>query len=205
MTPRAGLEGGGLYFGGAERWGDSAAATCTAPARKGYHIQMSMPIVAVGALLAALLETSVLSELSVAGAKPDLVFALAIVVAMVVDFEDSLVWALVGGLLVDALTGRPLGATALALLIVTGVAALLSRVTGAPRAATVGAAAFVLTWLYQAVLLAILSVTAGIALVSIPVQLFLVISLMNGVLAILAVLALRVAHRRFGAAERAEW
>jgi len=166
---------------------------------------MSMPIVAVGALLAALLETSVLSELSVAGAKPDLVFALAIVVAMVVDFEDSIVWALVGGLLVDALTGRPLGATALALLIVTGVAALLSRVTGAPRAATVGAAAFVLTWLYQAVLLAILSVTAGIALVSIPVQLFLVISVMNGVLAILAVLALRVAHRRFGAAERAEW
>lgn len=166
---------------------------------------MSMPIVAVGALLAALLETSVLSELSVAGAKPDLVFALAIVVAMVVDFEDSLVWALVGGLLVDALTGRPLGATALALLIVTGVAALFSRVTGAPRAATVGAAAFVLTWLYQAVLLAILSVTAGIALVSIPVQLFLVISVTNGVLAILAVLALRVAYRRFGAAERAEW
>jgi len=69
----------------------------------------------------------------------------------------------------------------------------------------VGAAAFVLTWLYQAVLLAILSVTAGVALVSIPVQLFLAISVMNGLLAILAVLALRAGYRRFGAAERAEW
>jgi len=166
---------------------------------------MSMPIVAFGALLAALLETSVLSELSIAGAKPDLVFAVAIVVAMAISFEGSLLWVLVGGLLVDALTGRPLGATALALLIVTGVAALLSRVTGAPRAVTVGAAAFVLTWLYQAVLLAILSVTAGVALVSIPVQLFLAISVMNGLLAILAVLALRAGYRRFGAAERAEW
>ncbi|MBA3435193.1 MAG: rod shape-determining protein MreD, partial [Chloroflexi bacterium] len=76
-----------------------------------------MPIVAFGALLAALLETSVLSELSIAGAKPDLVFAVAIVVAMAISFEGSLVWVLVGGLLVDALTGRPLGATALALLI----------------------------------------------------------------------------------------
>ncbi len=166
---------------------------------------MSMPVAAVGALLAALLETSVLSELSIAGAKPDLVFAMAVVVAMVVSFEDSLVWALVGGLLVDALTGRPLGATALALLIVTGIAALLSRVTGAPRAITVGAAAFVLTWLFQAVLLAILSVTAGIGMVPIPMQLFLVIAVMNGVLALLSVLVTRAVYRRFGAAERMEW
>ncbi len=174
------------------------------PGAEGYR-QMSVPVVAVGALLAALLETSVLSELSTAGAKPDLVFTLAIVVALVVGFEDSLVWALVGGLLVDALTGRPLGATALALLIVTGMAALLSRVTGAPRALTVGSAAFVLTWLFQAVLLAILSATAGLAMVSVPIESFLVIALMNGVLAVLAVIAIRAAYRRFGSAERVEW
>lgn len=166
---------------------------------------MSMPVAAIGALLAALLETSVLSELSVVGAKPDLVFALAIVVAMLVSFEDSLVWALVGGLFVDALAGRPLGATALALLIVTGVAALLSRVTGAPRAFTVGLATFILTWLFQAVLLAILSITGGIGMSSIPVQLFLVIALLNGLVAFLAVFATRALYRRFSANERVDW
>jgi rod shape-determining protein MreD len=166
---------------------------------------MSMLVAAVGALLAALLETSVLSELSIAGVKPDLVFALAIVVAMLVGFEDSLVWALVGGLFVDALAGRPLGATALALLIVTGMAALLSRVTGAPRALTVGLATLVLTWLFQAVLLAILSITAGIAMASISVQLFLIIAVMNGILALLAVVVTRALYRRFGAPERVDW
>ena len=166
---------------------------------------MSMPVAAIGALLAALLETSVLSELSIAGAKPDLVFALAIVVAMVVGFEDSLVWALVGGLFVDALAGRPLGATALVLLIVTGMAALLSRVTGAPRAFTVALATFVLTWLFQALMLAILSITAGIGMASIPVQLFLIIALMNALVALVAVVSTRALYRRFGAAERVDW
>lgn len=166
---------------------------------------MTLPVAAIGALLAALLETSVLSELSIAGTKPDLVFTLAIMVAMVIGFEDSLVWALVGGLLIDALTGRPLGATALAVLIVTGMAALISRVAGSPRAVTVGAVAFVLTWLFQAVLLAILSITAGLAMVAIPVQLFLLIALMNGLLAMLSVLIVRATYRRFGAAERVEW
>ncbi len=166
---------------------------------------MSMPIAAFGALLAALLETSVLSEVSTSGAKPDLVFAMAVVVAMLVGFEESLVWALVGGLFVDALTGRPLGATALALLIVIGMAGLVSRLTGSPRSVTVGIAAFVLTWLFQAALLAVLSVTAGIGIAGIPMQSFLLIAALNGILAVLAVYAVRMAYRRYGAAERVEW
>lgn len=166
---------------------------------------MGMPVAAFGALLAALLETSVLSEVSTSSAKPDLVFAMAIVVAMVVGFEESLVWALVGGLLVDALTGRPLGATALALLVVVGTAALISRLTGSPRSLTVGVATFVLTWLFQAVLLAILNVTAGVGTAGIPMQTLLIISALNCVIAVLAVHATRIAYRRFGAAERVEW
>lgn len=166
---------------------------------------MSMPAAAFGALLAALLETSVLSEVSMSGAKPDLVFAMGIVVAMVVGFEESLVWALVGGLFMDALTGRPLGATALALLIVIGMAALISRLTASPRSITVGIAAFGLTWLFQAALLALLSVTAGIGIAGIPIQSFVVIAALNGVIAVLAVQVTRIAYRRFGAAERVEW
>ncbi len=165
---------------------------------------MSMPVAAVAALLAALMETSVLSELSIAGAKPDLVFVLAIVVAMVVGFDGSIVLALVGGLVIDALTGRPLGATALALLVVTGMAALISRLARSPRSVTVGIAAFALSWPFQAILAAILGVTAGIGVATLPLQPFLVIALMNSVLAVVAVHVTRGLYRRFGS-ESLEW
>ena len=110
---------------------------------------MSLPVAALGALIAALLETSVLTELAVAGIKPDLVFVITVVVAMVVGFEEALVWAVVGGLLIDAMAGRPLGATTLALLIVTGLATLAGRLTSPARSITVLAAVFVLSWIFQ--------------------------------------------------------
>lgn len=166
---------------------------------------MSMPVAVVIGSLAALLETSVLSELSIAGAKPDLVFVLAIVVAMVVGFDEAIASALVGGLLIDALTGRPLGATALAMLVVTGLAALVSRLARSPRSVTVGLATFVLSWPFQALLVAILGITAGIGLAAIPVQLFLIIALMNGVLALVAAHIAQALYRRFGGVEGFEW
>lgn len=166
---------------------------------------MSMPVAVVAALLAALVETSVLSELSIAGAKPDLVLVLAIVVAMVVGFDGSIVLATVGGLLIDALTGRPLGATALAMLAVTGISALISRLVRSPRSGTVGFVTFALSWPFHGLLWAILSVTAGIGIGVLPLQPFLIIALMNGVLAWVAVHVTRALYRRFGGSDGLEW
>lgn len=166
---------------------------------------MSLPIAAVGAVVAALLETSVLPELSIGGLKPDLVLVMAVVVAMVVGFEDSMVWALVGGLSVDALSGRPLGATALALLMVTGMASLIGRFTGTPRVLTVSIVTFALAWLFQALLMAILAVTAGVGLTSVPLQTFLLIAVVDTVVALIATLTTRVLLRRFGPVERLDW
>ena len=64
---------------------------------------MSLLIAAVGATIAAILETSVLTQLLVAGVKPDLVLATTIAVAVVLGFEQGLTWAVVGGLLLDLL------------------------------------------------------------------------------------------------------
>ncbi|MDQ3408251.1 MAG: rod shape-determining protein MreD [Chloroflexota bacterium] len=166
---------------------------------------MSMPVAVVTASLAALLETSVLSELSIAGAKPDLVFVLAIVFAMVVGFDEAIALALVGGLLIDALSGRPLGATALAMLVVTGISALISRLARSPRSVTVGIATFVLSWPFQALLLAILGITAGIGMAPIPVQAFLVIAMMNSLMALAAAHVTQALYRRFGGVEGLEW
>ncbi|MBA2569729.1 MAG: rod shape-determining protein MreD [Chloroflexi bacterium] len=166
---------------------------------------MSLPIAAVGALLAALLETSVLPELTIGGVKPDLVLVLAVVVAMVVGFEDSMVWAVVGGLLIDALSGRPLGATALVLLVVTGLAVLLARFTGRPRIITVGVAVFVSAWLFLALLTAILAATAGVGLTPVPLSTFIALAVLDTIVAILAVIVIRALLRRYGATERIDW
>ena len=84
---------------------------------------MTLPLAAVGALVAALLETSVLPELQIGGTKPDLVLVLAIVATMIMGVEDGLVWAFLGGLMLDVLVpGRPLVATTFVLLLVVGLA-----------------------------------------------------------------------------------
>ncbi len=159
----------------------------------------------VGAFIAALLETSVLPELTVGGIKPDLVLVITIVVAMVIGFEDGLVWAVVGGLLVDILTGRPLGATALGFLLVMGLASLTGRLMGAPRILVVSTVTFALALFFQALQAAVLTVTAGITPGPLPVQTFLLIALFDAAAAAVAVLALRLLLRRFGPEERLEW
>ncbi len=166
---------------------------------------MSLPIAAVGALIAALLETSVFPELSIGGVKPDLILVFTVVVALIVAFEDALAWAFVGGLLVDALSGRPIGATTLALLVVTGLALLAGRVIGTPRLITVAIAVFVLAWVYQVLLLAILAVTADVSFTDLPIERLLAIAIVDVVLSLLVVVAIRALSRRFGSPERIEW
>ena len=76
--------------------------------------QMSVLAPAVGAFLAAVIESSVLTHLQVGSIRPDLVFAVGIAVAMVLGFESGMTWAFVGGLTLDLLLpGRALGSTAL--------------------------------------------------------------------------------------------
>ena len=56
------------------------------------------------------------------GARPDLVVLVVLVWAVVRGVDEGLVWGFIGGLIVDLLSGGPLGATALALLSVAFLA-----------------------------------------------------------------------------------
>ena len=124
---------------------------------------MRLPLAGLGAMTAALIETSVLSELRIGGAKPDLLFVLAVVTAMLLGVEDGLAWAFVGGLTLDLLVpARPLGTTTLALLIVTGLALLVARFTGSNRLVVAAVTAFALTFVFQLLVLAIVASTQGI-------------------------------------------
>jgi rod shape-determining protein MreD len=94
---------------------------------------MTLLLAAIGATVAALLESSVVPYLRLGDAQPHLVFVFAVVVTVVGGFERGLVWAFVGGLLLDVLTQRPLGVSAFALLLVVGGTAALGRLLSRAR------------------------------------------------------------------------
>ena len=98
---------------------------------------MSVLASAVGAIIAAVLESSVLTHLQVGGVTPDLVFAVGIAVAMVLGFEAGMTWAFAGGLMLDLfMPERVLGSTTLTLVLVIGLALLVARATWPPRIAS---------------------------------------------------------------------
>ena len=166
---------------------------------------MSLPVAAVAALVAALLETSVLTELTINGIKPDLVFIVTIVFATVVGFEEGLVLAVVGGTLVDVMSGRPIGATILALLVVTGLATLATRFGGGPRTLTALASLVVLAFVFQAAVLAILAVTSGVGIGDVPSDRLAAIAVLDLVVGAVILWIGRGMYRRFGPEDRALW
>lgn len=66
----------------------------------------------------ALTQSVWLSRVSLWGARPDLMLLVVLVWAVVRGVDEGLMWGFVGGLVVDLLSGGPLGATPLALLAV---------------------------------------------------------------------------------------
>jgi rod shape-determining protein MreD len=87
---------------------------------------MSSLLAAVGATLVALLESTVTPHLALSGAHPHLVLVLGIVWTVAIGAESGLVWGFVGGVALDIFAQRPLGSSAVALLVSLGAAAILA-------------------------------------------------------------------------------
>jgi rod shape-determining protein MreD len=167
---------------------------------------MSVLAPAVGAVLAAILESSVLTHLQVGSVRPDLVLAVGVAVAMVLGFESGMTWAFVGGLSLDLLLpGHILGSSALALILVVALALVIARIVWPPRLLIVAATAFMLTFAYQALLLGITALTGGASLNGVSAGALVLVALANAVIAGLAVPALRALELRFGEPERLAW
>jgi rod shape-determining protein MreD len=89
---------------------------------------MSLLLAAVGATAAALIELTVVPYLRVADAYPHVVLVLGVIWTIASGIEGGLVWAFVGGLVLDVLAQRPVGSTAFALLICIAGAAVVASV-----------------------------------------------------------------------------
>ena len=167
---------------------------------------MSVLAPAVGAVIAAILESSVLTHLQMGDIRPDLVFAVGIALAMVLGFERGMTWAFVGGVSLDLLLpGRPLGATALTMVLATGVALLVARATWPPRLLVIVGTSLVLSPAYQLLVLGLLSLTQDVAFSGLsPADLFFS-ALLNALVTSIAVVAVRAIDLRFGEPERLAW
>jgi len=70
----------------------------------------------------ALIQTVLLSRINLWGARPELMLLVVLIWAVVRGVDEGLVWGFIGGLIVDLLSGAPMGATMLALLSVVFLA-----------------------------------------------------------------------------------
>jgi rod shape-determining protein MreD len=126
---------------------------------------MKFTIAAALAVVAALLEFTVVPYLKVGDATPHPVLVFGVIAAIVGGLEVGLAWAFVGGLAVDILTQRPLGSSSFSLLIAVGVGGIVGGFLGRIRiVAPIGATA-VASPLYS---MLILFTTTALTASSIP-------------------------------------
>lgn len=167
---------------------------------------MSLALAAVGAIVAALLETSVAPYLLIGGVKPDLVLTCATVFTVTVSADGGFILAFVGGLMLDMLIApaHPVGSTIAPLLVTAGIAALAARFLGRNQVATAVAATFVLTFVYQVLFAMILrAMIGGVSPAGLSV--LLPIAIENTVLALPLAALCRWTWLRYGARDRIEW
>jgi rod shape-determining protein MreD len=69
-------------------------------------------------LLAAVLNATVMAQLRIWQGAPDLVFLLVVSWALLSNYRDALLWAVIGGVLLDLFSIAPLGTSALGLVVI---------------------------------------------------------------------------------------
>lgn len=168
---------------------------------------MSLTLAAVAAVVAAMLEFTLVPYIQVGGAHPHPVFVVAAIWTVVVGLDGGLVCAFVGGLALDFLAPRPLGSTAFVLLAVVGGAAILGRFMSQLRLRYLAPiiVALVLSFVYSTLLLAVYGAIQGPIPVGDPVGMLLPGAIYDAVLAaIVGPLAVAIRDRYFEQ-DRVDW
>ena len=88
---------------------------------------MSPVLTIILALFLALLQSTVVSHVRILGVSPDMVLLFVVSWVLLQGRQEGLLAALVGGLMVDALSGGPFGLTVLSLVVVSLAAAVGER------------------------------------------------------------------------------
>ena len=166
---------------------------------------MTLLLAAVGATVMALLELTVGPYLRIGTAQPHLVLVVGIVVTVAIGFEAGLVWAFVGGLVLDVLAQRPLGSTAFALLLCVGATAVLGRLLSHLRPLVPILATLLLSLFYSMTLLVTFNALQTPITIADPIRVLLPGVVYDTVLAaLIGPLAISIHDRRIES-ERVDW
>ena len=166
---------------------------------------MTLLLAAVGATVTALLELSVGPYLRVGTAQPHLVLVIGVIATVAIGLDVGLVWAFVGGLVVDVLAERPLGSTAFALLVCLGAAAVAARLFIRLRSIVPVPATFILSLVYSMTLFVAFNALRATIPVVDPVAEILPGAVYDAVLALLLGPLLVSIHDRRADVDRVDW
>ena len=166
---------------------------------------MTLLLAAVGATMTALVELTVGPYLRFGTAQPHLVLVLGIVVTVAIGLEAGLVWAFVGGLVLDVLAQRPLGSTAFALLLCMGATAVLAQLLVRVRPVVPVLATLLLSLFYSMTLYVAFNALRTPIPVADPIAILLPGVVYDTILAaLIGPLAIAI-HDRRTEAERLDW
>src|SRR5512140_2195064 len=124
---------------------------------------MQLTLAAALAVVAALTEFTITPYLQVGDAALQPVLVLAAIWTVIGGLEAGLVWAFVGGLALDVLSQRPLGASAFSLLIAMGAASLVGTALTRVRILAPVVATAAASLVYSMLLLLVTSLLDGSA------------------------------------------
>lgn len=124
---------------------------------------MTLTLAAVGAVLAAVLESALWPHIVVGEAHPHLVFVYVVIFAVVLGAEAGLTAAFVGGLALDLILPRPLGISVFSLLVCAGIASVAGRGLDRIRYVAPIVMVFVLSFVYSIVLATLASALSSAA------------------------------------------
>jgi rod shape-determining protein MreD len=166
---------------------------------------MSLFVAAIGATVTAIFELTVGPYLRVGDAQPHVVLIFAIIWTVATGLESGLVWAFVGGVVLDALAQRPLGASSFALIVCVGVAASVARISIRFRPIAVVPAVAILSFVYSMTLFVLLGALGSSIGSSSPVATILPGVGYDALVGVLAGPLLVAVHDRYADEERADW
>lgn len=166
---------------------------------------MSQLLAAFGATVAALLELSLAPYLRIGDAHPHPVLVFGVIWTIASGLESGLVWALVGGVVLDSLASRPFGASVFALVIAIGISVLIARTFVRIRPLAPVIAVPIVSLVYSMILLSLVAAIRPPVSVADPIALLMPGAAYDAVLGLLfGPLALSI-RDRYRPQERVDW
>ena len=166
---------------------------------------MTQLLAAIGATAAALIELSLVPYLAIGDAHPHPVLVFGVIWAIGAGFEAGLVWAVVGGIVLDSLVSRPMGVSVLALLLSVGGAQLIARSVIRIRPLAPVIAVPVMSLVYSMILILLIAAIRPPVSVSDPMAMLMPGAAYDAVLGVLFGPLILSIRDRYRAEERVDW